>query len=624
MESNQTTVESTSPSNPSNAAAAGPVPLTGEANHPWHGFAHPNHTSADSDHVIRTLRFTHIQLNKFWIELQSIPAFMSGLKAPSIVELEKIFAWARASTDWKRAVQDSRYISVLTSPTYRSVLLTFISEVETVIRLRQKLAADQSLHQNNPQHLITQMQTALELLQRLQILTDDTRPADITNFILTSEENLLQLEQSLRFLADLGAKVSALPAATTVASARAIATALEQVRSTPACFFTWRTPALLENADSETGKVVEAHARATELRKIREDLGATFKIDEFCDPASVRQASDALKSAGMLSLINQHCKNAHQLYLKLTAGASDPSAAKKASKAQMAEQLSKLADHLEQAQVFNTDATYQAALGAHFKGIDTDFRTAKDVSSRFAEIRTALDANRSAFGAQLFSFIASASVADLQTLREMAEAPLALPFLKMNSEMDAESNLSTLQATLLERLTSLRALQAILNEVGANPEQDLNSLSRAQLCAEQIRALETRIQSDTHLLTLMKNDYRGIDTDLTPIRQCLDYIQFIETADVPTGLKSTLLTPQGPQRTMESKHLLAAMETTFMATKEHLIKFEAITYFQPNTWGNHASLFEIPVPTLLNRMSMALKQPELFTPLTEELRAGRA
>jgi len=51
-----------------------------------------------------------------------------------------------------------------------------------------------------------------------------------------------------------------------------------------------------------------------------------------------------------------------------------------------------------------------------------------------------------------------------------------------------------------------------------------------------------------------------------------------------------------------------------------LIKFEAITYFQPNTWGNYASLFEIPVPTLLNRMGIALKQPELFTALVEEMR----
>jgi hypothetical protein len=290
----------------------------------------------------------------------------------------------------------------------------------------------------------------------------------------------------------------------------------------------------------------------------------------------------------------------------------------------MAEHLAQLADHLDQLQAFNSNPEFQAALGEHFKGLETDFETAALACAWFAQVHKSVNAD-------WYEYITTAPEETLQSLSALAieEDTVATldhsrALMSMSDPADGEIAISTFEASTREALTQQETLKAILDLLELKPGNSLRSLLRIKEAAEQILTIETRMHSDNHLLTLMKSDFHGADTDLTPIRQCLAFIQFIENSAIPSELKSTFLTPHGPQRVMETKGLLSAMEATFMGTKEHLIKFEAVTYFQPYTWGNYASLFEVPLPVLMNRLGMALKQPELFASFTEELRSGKS
>ena len=67
---------------------------------------HPHHATGtgldglDHEAQLRMLRFASIDLQKFWVDIQSFPVFLNTVKGASIQELGVISEWMQASPAW--------------------------------------------------------------------------------------------------------------------------------------------------------------------------------------------------------------------------------------------------------------------------------------------------------------------------------------------------------------------------------------------------------------------------------------------------------------------------------------------------------------------------------------------
>ncbi len=156
------------------------------------------------------------------------------------------------------------------------------------------------------------------------------------------------------------------------ATLRATLQAVKAATSLPQELIPSREAALLERQASE--RLTRLQLECTTLRDERVRLAQSFRIDRVGDAAALETMARHLRSAGIFGFLKSSVRRAKQEHAALS------TEARRTPAAIAARELEDLADHVRRAGAFQTSEEAKSALGAMFRGLDSDFARALAVA----------------------------------------------------------------------------------------------------------------------------------------------------------------------------------------------------------------------------------------------------
>ncbi len=585
--------------------------------HPWNPFAHPDHRLDDFDLLIRTIRFVGIQLSKFWVEVQSFPLFLKTLENISVPEIEEIFQWLKSSPPWNEIIQQPRIIPALIQPESRESLFEFARDVKCARALCEKAAS----YQNSTYLASDRIPTHFALLAESVVLTqkqelDLSQQSDLDLQISHYQKQLDQIHQAQRFFTDLTTQTG-LPQASQPEEAKKVFQASAYISSMPKKILPWRQPQIL--APSQLIRIQALQDRARPILETREKLKMHFKLEEPIQIEELRQLGTALTSGGVLRRFKAPYQDAIQRYKNILQPHTLTQGGLQETGFQMAERLIEWATYLEQVQAFDKNNDVRKTFGPFFKGIDTDFQTALETNKWASELRTALTLDGSTFSKLLIEFLFKSSEDHLNLFVSYLKSSEAnvLENILNHSNINSDSNYAKLELEFHQKVTELSRLSDILTQLGFRRELPLSSLKELHQTYEEIIFLMNQIESRPDIKDWLKSHFKGIDTDLSLIKNSAAFVQYMERSSILSSMKTSFLSPQGPQRFGETRTLAISALGSLEALKDLFQKLEVITH------GQSKGISDGAIPKLLGSIQQALKQPALLNDWIEYLKSER-
>ncbi len=583
--------------------------------HPWKGFAHFEHRDEDSESFVRLMRFVGIQLNKFWVEVQSFPIFLNGLPHLSVGEVESIFRWLQACPSWKENVQQTRLIPALIGPESRKVVFDFARDVKSARVLHDKLASEMS-SEFLSSHLIDSGVTLLTQgcdLSRLYELGACTRK-DLIHRIDFLKQRVAHVKQIREVFEALG-QHEGVPAVERPSEVRTFLDGVDCLRRLPKNLIAWRLPRIL-NAPQYV-RLQMWKDRARPLLESRKRLANLFRLDDVKNSEKLRETAFHLSSGGMFRVMSSSYQKAVQAYRDLLRPEWVAQAKKSATRLQMSEKLLEWANFLEQSAAFESQPDLKVVFGDWCQGLDTDFTSAIGANLWATQVREQLKPDYSSFGRKWTDYIFSCSEKSIDqvfALTASVEADLRSS-LQLDPEFLKDREFASIQLQDENELADLMTLLNVILRVGYREDGVLLGLESCRDMLGEAVFLMRRMEENADLKAAFRNSFRGVDTDLSLIDQAISYIQFIESSSLPDLLRESFLTAQGPQRIEDSKGLLQGAHHSLSAVREHLERLNHATQGQIQEW------VQGPLPELMTRIQSALKQPALLPDWVEYLRA---
>jgi hypothetical protein len=347
-------------------------------------------------------------------------------------------------------------------------------------------------------------------------------------------------------------------------------------------------------------------AQTRPLLENRARLWDHFNLEERVTAEDLRKLASDLTSVGALRTFSPayHAAcNRYQYLLRAPSGER-----RKETQGEMAGKLLEWAFYLDQVQSFSEQKDLQSVLGEYYRGLDTPFDIACQVSRWAGQLRQDLQVESDLFGNALYEFLTLRSEASLLGLRDwlLDDSGKEVETLLDSLGLPNETEFAVVLTSRGEVLSDLRELASLLDRIGFHSNTSLGSLEEMKILLEETSFLTQRIENNPDLRQWLKTSYRGVDTDLGVIETSLRFIQFIEDADISEGLKGVFISHHGPQRLTESRNLVNAAKASLDALKELLQKLEVATHSQTK------GLIHQPLSTLMGQVQLALKQPHLM------------
>lgn len=584
------------------------------ADHPWKGFAHHEHQNENSEAFIRMMRFVGIQLSKFWVEVQSFPIFLNGLPQLSLQEVETIFHWLQNCPSWKDNVQQAKLIPALIQPESRKSVFDFARDVKSARVLQEKISDQISSEFLNPQLLHSGAQSlarGVGYVRQYHLGTENrAQLIEKINFLKTRVEHV----KNLRDVLDRLAREEGMPLATRPSEVRMVLQGVNCIRNLPQTLIPWRNPRIL--ASHQRVRLQVWKDRAKPLLEARKRLEATFQMERVQDSEKLRGISYRLTSAGFFRVFSSSYKNAVQAYRDLLLPELAQQKKRGESRLQMSERLLDWANYLEQGATFENQPDLKTVFGSLARGFDTDFTSAMAVNSWSQATQEQLKPELSEFAQKLTDWIFTCPEKSIQQI--LASVTPLEADLKRSLDSDSaflqDRDLASIQTQDELELADYTELLNLMMRVSYREDGLLLGLESCQVMLEELAFLVKRMEDQPDLKAVFRSSYRGSETDLNLIDQALNYIQSIENAAIPEGLKDSFLSAQGPQRIADSKGLVNGALNSLAAVRDHLDRLNTATQGQIQEW------VEGPLPQLMNRIQSALKQPALLSGWVEYLK----
>ncbi len=582
--------------------------------HPWKGFAHFDHRNENSDAFIRLMRFVGIQLNKFWVEVQSFPIFLNGLPHLSLREVESIFQWLQSCPSWKESVQQPRLVPALIGADSRKGVFDFARDVKSSRILQEKIASQMSSEFLSP-HLIDSgvvLLTQGSAWVRQYEFGTSTRK-DLVSRIDFLKKRITQVKE-VREVFDALNKDEAIPAIGRPSEAKVFLEGVDLLRNLSRNLTVWRNPKTL--SASQLVRLQIWKDRARPLLETRKKLLEQFQLDRVSDSEKLRAIAFQLSSGGLLRGFSSAYQGAVQAYRELLRPEVAAQSKRGPSRLQMSEKLLEWANYLEQSIAFENQSDLKTVLGHHAKGLDSDFASAMAVNVWATGVRQKLKPEFSDFALKWMEFIFACpekSIDSILTLTGPIQDELQKS-LASDSEFLKDRELTSIQGQDEKELSDLTGLLNAILRVSYQEEGLLLGLESCRVMVEEVAFLNKRMEEIPELKPAFRSFLRGSETDLSLIDQALGYIQYIENASIPEALRESFLSAQGPQRIEDSKVLLNGARNSLAAVREHLERLNTATQGQIQEW------VQGPIPELMNRIQAALKQPALLPDWVEYLR----
>ncbi|MGK5083899.1 hypothetical protein WDW37_11405 [Bdellovibrionota bacterium FG-1] len=580
---------------------------------PWQGFAHVDHRVEEYEGILRTLRFALIQLNKFWVEINSFPVFMNEMKGSSIREIERLLQWFQQTPRWHEVLLQPRLISDLRQPPLRAALLDFVECVSRAGDLRASTLEIQSRplpEVSALQSSLAQLGLAIALTRQLGL--EGGKIIDVQCRIHEVSRRLERNRKIHGFFGKLSSKWG-LPEATCLFQCARLFRCMDLIRQTPREILSWRSPQIL--GEQQKIRIQSWQDRVKATLESRKGLMQHFELHQAASANSLRELATALKKGGAFRAFTTAFKDANKFYETLLKPEINVKVVSKETPENRADRLLEWATYLEKKVVFENSTEGRAFFAPHFNGIDTDFTQALKTHDWGCELRSEMQVGNTAtlegqrdaeYCAKLLEWAFSAPAAALWGAAEEsgnAEALQAQKFL-LEPEYDLGRGFQSVAREEEVRLIEVTRLVESLENLTIRPETTLNRLSELRGLVEERLLLLRRIESWSEMRSLLKNHFLGEETDLTLIENPRLYIEFIETAPLPESLRNSLLTAHGPARLHDTRSLVAPALNGLVAVKDHLQRLEIATN------GQSRMLEDEPLLDLIQRLQRALKNPQ--------------
>jgi hypothetical protein len=584
---------------------------------PWRGFAHPDHREEELEPLRRTLRFAHIQLNKFWVEINSFPVFMNEMKGASLKQIERLFDWFGAAPSWSAKVTQPRLVPELVQEASRKALLDFTSRVVRARLLRERLGKSLGSGWKNETEMnasIARLDEAFKLAQGLGLEAEGLAQTEGR-----IREMSVRLERNSRvqgFFARLSSECAFGNEATRLSEAQRVFQAAEIARITPLSVWAWRKLPVMSAQNRP--RILAWQERAAPLVEARLRVEPRFRTTERVASAQLRLLAEKIGGGGMFRAMSSEYKDAVRRYQELLRLGPNQKPLKE-TPAEMAEYLGDWAGYLERKAQVEDGAEAKALFGKHFKGIDTDFAGALEANAWAGCVRDELESEDKGAEADFCSRLADALFeAPREKLAQAAElcsgpARQAIQVILAQPEYASGREFAAVACDDETKWMEVTRLRDHLAALGLKPQTRLSDLPALATGVAELRELLGQLDAMPEPRAAFKTAYAGEHTDLGLLASAQDYIDFVYGAGLSEGLRNSFLSSHGPQRLTDTRKLVAPALAGMAHVKEHFRRLAAATH------GQSRELEHLPLLDLMNRIQHALKHPEL---LAEQVRSA--
>ncbi len=602
---------------------------------PWIGFAHPDHQVDELEPLVRTLRYALIDLQKFWVEVQSIPVFKSGLSASSLEEMENIFAWVLSSPEWNEQIEATRLVSELTQADSRKRIQEFARSVLCVRAILDELTLKAASTGRTLQSLDAVWKKIGEaqsiIARRQEEGVSSSRRADLEASLTCARKDWSEIHDVLKLFAQVSEEIGA-PRATHSQEGLKVIHALETIAKMPQAVRPWRTPHVLDA--SQRIRLQAWRDRARPIFDLRKRLETFFNLEADVTVDELTQLAETLRSDSLFAQFKAPYKTAVEKYRALLRGGVALKVDSKNGGFQKAEKLKEWISLIEQTRSYAIQSEAKQAFAPHFQGIDTDFNSALEANAWAKAVRdeyftedmdSPLDGVSYAFDTALIEFVSKIpeeKIALATSWSQSAEAARVLALLK-SPLFEKGGSFAGIELERKKRCWDLKKLLELASEIGLSDSIAMKDLSEISARVEEAYFLIQRIETDKVLQASLKEVYAGIETDLSLIEPCAAYVKSVKSCRLPTEVEASLLSIHGPQRLGDARSLVARCFTRIATLREHYRRLEVATRDEVRSFTQGKELESAPVVDLMDRIQSALKNAQFLAEAVAELRAKR-
>lgn len=576
-----------------------------ETESPWSGIAHPDHREEDLEILLRGLRVTYLQINKLWVQLQSVPFFHRHFPSASLRELESVIAFLRSEPFTQGSLPHSELLQRLTQPESRPALRELICDLRCMRAIHTELFSRVSPAPGAS--LLPALTGYLaEACARLAAHERQIAEARGLNDAIAAVDARLARVRDLLARFNEASKETGYPAPRDSASARELFSVAEAARHAPEAALQWRSPFIL--AENQRVRIEAWQRRAKPLLVVQARLAEDFDLMQPITAQALRELIARIDAGGILHTFRAAHREALADARKLLKpGRELPE--------NLVERLTEWQRFLEQKDAFESESELRALFGPLFNGIDTDFQGAFDANSWAIRLRREqLIPDAPMLGDAAIDYLFKASREQLLEIArrctpERREELEALITSQPASQADS-TDWTILESDLTRVHAELVRLRDILAHLGYKGELSLPRLSDTHQLSDELKFFFVRIEASIQALGLPR---ALVDSDA--IEQVALYLHAVETSGLPEAVRASFASPLGPQRLTETNRMIIPAVALLRAVTEHL------GHLQDATFGAVDPLLDLPVPMLLEKVQNAFKSPLLFAPHLAALRA---
>lgn len=602
---------------------------------PWIGFAHPDHQVDELEPLVRTLRYALIDLQKFWVEVQSIPVFKSGLNASSLDEMEKIFNWVLTSPEWSDEIESGRLVPELSQPETRKKIQEFARAVLCVRSILDDLkakAANTGRDLKSIDGIWKKLGEAKPIVDRRKAEgIEEFKRVDLVETLIQSKKDWSEFNEVLKFFAQVSDETGA-PRATQANEGMKVIRALEAIAKMPEAVRPWRTAHVLDA--SQKIRLQAWRDRARPIIELRKRLETFFNLEADVTIDELTRLGEALRSDSLFAQFKAPYKEALAKYRELLRGGVAQKVDNKNNGFQKAEKLKEWISLIELTKNFAQQPEAKQAFAPHFQGIDTDFASALEANAWAKSVReeflnetgiAPLDGVSYAFDTALIQFITQVPTEKIADCAKWSQGPevARIQALLQAPALEQGGAFALLEQERKKRCWDYKKLLDISSEVALSDSVTMKELNEISQRLEEAYFLIQRIETDSVVQASLKDVYKGIETNLSVIEPCAAYVKAVKAFQFPAEVETSLLSAHGPQRLDDARGLVARCIMRIATLREHYRRVEVATRDEARSVAQGKDLEFAPIVELMDRIQGALKNAQYLAEVVAELRAKR-
>jgi hypothetical protein len=560
------------------------------------------------DALEKMVRYAAIDLNKLWVQVRSLPAFMTTLTDASVHEIQRTLEWLRQTPAWHARIRNPRVAHALAQPESRRRVLDFARDVLCVRAIRRRMAEFQATTPEDRAGLGRQRQALANGAAWAQ--AEALEGVSVAELVDRLDGARREHERLARLIGEFGrlSEDSGAPLPSCSGEATRLLEALEGLAEVPAAVLAWRVPALLDPA--QRARIQEWRDRAAPILELREKLEAEFRLDEPMGPETLRKIAEAIDGGGLFRAFKSRYKDAMDAYqaLRLPPGQGRKKLPRQ-KRVEILERLEAWARYLEMDE--NYDERFEGRLffGEGFRGADTDFAGALAANAWATEARARFlredETGPDAFGRSLMLFLLQAHPAKLAQARQGAQALVTQGARERIAELKLalRAPWAAEEQARARRAQAFTALGQIARGAALHESLALARLSELAGLSDEAEFLLAGMDANTELQALLKPDYAGPATDLAPIDQARAYVKFVMEAPIRDELKLVFLSPTGVLRFADARTFALQGLPALGTVHAHFRRLEEAL----GSPVSEARFAETPVEALAGRFQEALR-----------------